>query len=919
MSTQSEAALEDQLLRRLSSLGYSKIKLTDALSLSNFFREQLAKHNNTTFTDAEFKRIMTHLAGGSVFEKAKKLRGKFELPRKNGVKYIEFLNTKEWCKNIYHVTHQLTNRQGRYQNRYDVTILINGLPLVQIELKRRGMEIKKAFNQVVRYKKDSLQHGLFAYIQLFVISNGVNSKYFANNKIMNSEQVFYWTDYENNRITQLDQFADEFLEPCHLSKMITKYTVLHQADKALMVLRPYQFYAAEAILKRVEETVKNGYIWHTTGSGKTLTSFKTSQLLTESDKVNKIIFVVDRKDLDYQTTKEFNYFSEGSVEGTEDTKSLVRQLASENKLVITTIQKLTNAVKKDRHAGTMQKVKDQRVVFIFDECHRSQFGEMHRMITNYFTNHQCFGFTGTPIMAVNASNGRTTRDLFGDRLHQYVIKNAINDGNVLGFSVEYNETFHEKDNIKDLKVEGINRQEVFESTERMECIVDHVLLNHRRKTFNKEFTAIFATPSIAVLIKYYELFKKRNHNLSIATIFSFGINEDPDEERDESSRDKLEEFMQDYNRRFGTNFTTRTADHRGFGRRGHSNDFNAYYVDVAKKVREKKIDILLVVSMFLTGFDSPGLNTLYVDKNLQYHGLIQAYSRTNRILNARKRHGNIVCYRNLKQQTDEAVRLYSDKDAIDIVIMKSYEEYLKDFKKSIEKLMEKYPEVSAIDRLEGETAKKEFVLLFRNILRIKIRLVSFSEYCIDDLGIDEQKLADFTSKYRDLYEGIIFNEKVEQVSILEDLDFEIEMLRRDDINVDYILELLKNLNPEEGSFEKDKQYILQIMDRSPELKSKKELIDQFMMEVMIPGGDVEGDLESFLVKERAKALTELADSEQLDPKKLQQVLEELDFTGRINESLLEEAFRENLGFLDRIKKRDSLLIKIKKIIEKFSF
>ncbi len=916
MSYQSEAALEAILIKTLSANGYSPVKIANIEALELNFREQLEKHNKVSFSDEEFLRIRNHLDGGSIFEKAIKLRDKYELIRDSGTIYVEFINTDEWCKNIFQVTNQITNRSGRYINRYDVTILINGLPLVQIELKRRGMELKEAFNQVVRYKKDSLHVGLFNYIQLFIISNGVNTKYFANNRYMSSKQIFFWTDRENTRYSKLDEFTEQFLEPCHLAKMITRYIVLHHSDRVLMVLRPYQFYAAEAIEKRVEGTANNGYIWHTTGSGKTLTSFKTSQLLTKIDTVDKILFVVDRKDLDYQTTREFNHFSPGAVEGTENTDSLVKQLGSNNKLVITTIQKLTNAVKKDRHRSVMRRVRDKRIIFIYDECHRSQFGDMHTLITGYFTNHQSFGFTGTPIMAENANKGKTTKDIFGDCLHQYVIKDAIDDNNVLGFSVEYFSTFKEHTAIDDYAVEAINKQEVMEHQDRLNIVIDHILSNHHKKTFNREFNAIFAVASIPLLIKYYELLKSRSHNLKIATIFSFGVNEDPDEERDESSRDKLEEFMADYNAEYGTNYTTRSSGPR-FKR--NSNDFNAYYIDVAKKVKERKIDLLIVVNMFLTGFDSKWLNTLYVDKPLKYHGLVQAFSRTNRLNNEKKKHGNIVCFRSLKAEVDKAILLYSNKDALDTVIKKTYWEYLAKFNELLSTLHKNYPILECVDNLSGETEKKDFIELFRNILRFRAILATFSQFTFSDTVIKEQRFEDFTSKYRDLYNEVIHKFEPDKVSILDDIDFEIELLQRSDINVDYIISLLKELNKDDADFARAKEFILTTISNSVHLKSKKKVIEDFIDKILDPSGDVEGDFESYMTEEKRKELIVFTGQEGLDLEKMEQLLDEYDFTGRLDEDMLESSFIKSLGLLQRRAKKESVIKKLTDFMEKYHF
>jgi len=532
--------------------------------------------------------------------------------------------------------------EGSYKNRFDVTILVNGLPLVQIELKRRGLEMKEAFNQIQRYQKHSFWsgHGLFHFLQLFVISNGVNTKYYANNPPKNGKsadfkQTFFWADADNKKISQLQEFAEVFLEKCQLSKIITKYIVLNESEQILMALRPYQYYAVENIVETVKNSENNGYIWHTTGSGKTLTSFKTAQILTQSPEVKKVVFVVDRKDLDFQTIKEFNAFSEGSVDATGNTKKLVQQFGDDTKLIVTTLQKLNTAIMRDKYLSTMEPLKDENMVFIFDECHRSQFGDTHKRITEFFNKVQMFGFTGTPIFADNASKNalgkRTTKDLFGQCLHKYVITDAIRDENVLKFSVEYIRTFKQKDNIVDIDVEAIDTKEVMEADERLEKIVDYIIANHSRKTHAYEFTAMMAVANVPTLIKYYELFRKKLneglHHLRVATIFSYSANEDDEDVAtledempedgqpvNKHSREKLDEYIGDYNETYGTNFST--------------NNFYGYYKDIGKRVKAREVDILLVVNMFLTGFDSKPLNTIYVDKNLKYHGLLQAYSRT---------------------------------------------------------------------------------------------------------------------------------------------------------------------------------------------------------------------------------------------------------------------------------------------------
>jgi type I restriction enzyme R subunit len=526
MTTQSEQQLESALVAQLETLGWEKVTIADEDGLLVNLKSQLEKHNKMLLSDPEFRQVLNKLARGNIFEKAKTLRQpKIDFARDDGTTgYIQLINQIQWCKNQYQVTHQVT-MTGKYTNRYDVTLLVNGLPLVQIELKRRGLDMKEAFNQTNRYHRHSFTagYGLFGYLQLFIISNGVNTKYYANNPVNRRDfkQTFFWADEDNKPIKQLSTFAEDFLEKCHLSKMITKYIVLHESDQLLMALRPYQFYAVEAIINRVVNTQKNGYIWHTTGSGKTLTSFKAAQILTQSPQVHKVVFVVDRKDLDFQTIKEFNSFQEGSVDATNNTKRLVEQFADDTPLIVTTLQKLNTAISSERYLSAMAGLKDKRMVFIFDECHRSQFGETHKRITDYFQNVQMFGFTGTPIFAENAAKNslgkRTTKDLFTECLHKYVITDAIRDENVLKFSVEYIRTVRRKDQVEDIEVEAIDTAEVMEAPARLEKITDYIIANHDRKTHSREFTAIMCVSNIKSLIAYYDLFKAKKeageHNL----------------------------------------------------------------------------------------------------------------------------------------------------------------------------------------------------------------------------------------------------------------------------------------------------------------------------------------------------------------------------------------------------------------------
>lgn len=894
MSKQSEALLEENLIKQLVENQYERVVIKDDKELEQNLKKQLEKHNKTTITDTEFKRILNHLNKGNVFEKAKILRDKFVLPCDDGTtKYIEFLDSEHWCQNLFQVTSQVTV-DGKYKNRYDVTLLINGLPLCQIELKRRGLELKEAFNQTLRYKRHSYSanNALFNYIQLFVISNGVNTKYYANSKLesMNFKQTFFWADKNNKNITNLEEFTNSFLERCHLSKMICKYIVLAEVPKILMVLRPYQFWAVEAIIERVRDTNKNGYIWHTTGSGKTLTSFKTAQILMKLPNVYKVVFVVDRKDLDYQTTKEFNSFSDGSVDGTDNTKALVKQFSDDTKLIVTTIQKLNTAISKKQYLTQMEKIKDKHIVFIFDECHRSQFGETHLSITRFFEKNQMIGFTGTPIFVDNATGNklgkRTTKELFDDCLHKYVITDAINDDNVLKFSVEYVGRYKEKvgsaTNI-DIEVESIDTKELLESQERLEKIVDYILANHARKTHSREFTAMMCVSSVDMLIKYYEAFKAKEHNLKIATIFSYSANEEDkdangtvelddadgsfvDEEHiNVHSREKLDEFIIDYNKMFGSKFSTKD-----------SQSFYNYYNDISKKVKNKEVDILLVVNMFLTGFDSKTLNTLYVDKNLKYHGLIQAFSRTNRILNEQKSQGNIICFRNLKKSTDDAIALFSNKDAKEIILMEPYEDYVITFNEKYELLKAIAPTVDSVNDLVDEEEKLEFVKAFRELLRIKNVLGGFSDFKWSDLKMSEQEFEDYMSKYLDMKPTVTPNS--EKVSILNDVDFELELIHKDEINVTYILKLLAQYKDSENEETRTKQRenITNLLNNNPQLRSKRELIERFINDNLLKidnSDDIEQEFEKFWDEEKEKAFEELCVEENLDNVEVKKVID----------------------------------------------
>lgn len=904
MSTQSEAVLEDNLIKRLSNSGYERIKIRNEEELIANFKVQLERLNKCELTDEEFKKVLLFLDRGSIFDKAKKLRDHFFIDRKDNPFYIKFLNQKDWCKNIFQISNQITMK-GKHKNRYDVTLLINGLPLVQIELKRRGMPLKEAFDQITRYTLHSYK-GLFNYIQIFVVSNGVNTKYFANGlkKDLQYEFTFFWKDEENNNIHSLDEFADTFLEKCNIAKMISKYMVLNESSKTLMVLRAYQKYAVEAVLHQALEIKQNGYVWHTTGSGKTLTSYKVSQLLAEEESIYKVIFVVDRRDLDLQTNKEFNSFCDGCVNTTKHTGVLIKNLTTDGKgkLITTTIQKLSKAVKTAGDKAKLQRIKDKNIILIFDECHRSQFGEMHKSITDFFTNALSFGFTGTPIFAVNSDGTRTTEDIFGKKLHEYVIKDAIADNNVLGFSVDYFGGAKLRD-IQDREVTKINTKEFLESDKRLNQIVDYVIKSYDNKTRNREFNAMFTVSRGGVIHKYYDLFKKKDHDLKIATIFTFKANEDLSES--EHSQDLLDKYMQDYNEMFETNFTT--------------DDFKQYHADVSKRMKNREIDLLLVVDMFLTGFDSKLLNTLYVDKNLQYHGLLQAFSRTNRIINKRKSQGNIVCFTNLKENVDKAIALFSDKDAIGQIILPPYETFVKWFNEDLKRLYSLVLDAAEALELQSEDDKKQFVLIFRDLIRNKNKLDIFTEFSWDDLKIEEQSFNDFKSAYLDIYDQMK-TEVDKGVSVLEDIDFELELLRTDKINVDYILKLLEDWDMNNP---RDKQRIISIMKEHENLRSKIDLIEKFIDERLgnIDSKDttVSEEFDDFMRKERKEEMCKIVEDERLDEKKARQVFEVFEFSGKIDYDLLKESFLEKLKFKERKNKVHTIEFKIKDLFEKFDY
>ncbi len=926
MSTQPEALLENNLIKQLVNLGYASVKIHDGNALVSNLKSQLEAFNSETYSQKEFDAILNHLAKGNVFEKAKILRDRFSFTRENGsspsspteVVYVRFYDSENWNNNLFQVTNQV-QQEGSFLNRYDVTLLVNGLPLVQIELKRRGIEIKEAFNQINRYQRHSFwsNHGLFQYVQLFVISNAVNTKYLANNRLQSVKQTFFWADAQNKNVTDLTAFADAFLNPNQLGKMIAQYVVINETHKVMMVLRPYQFFAAEAIINQVKTSDENAYIWHTTGSGKTLTSFKASQLLMANPDVYKVVFVVDRKDLDYQTMSEFNAFKKGSVDVTDKTSTLVKQLTDDTKLVLTTIQKLNNAIS-SHYQNKITHLKDKKIVFIFDECHRSQFGDTHKKITEFFGKSQLFGFTGTPIFADNASKNelgkRTTKDLFGNCLHKYVITDAIRDQNVLKFGIEYVGKYKQKGNtFIDIEVEDIDKEEVLNSPKRLEKITDYILAYHDQKTFRKDYSALFAVSSIDNAIAYYDLFQKKKaageHDLRVAAIFTYGANEEDEDAQDfmpgdemqlaaepqaaykfSHTRDKLEAYIGDYNKMYNTSFTTKD-----------SQQFENYFKDISKRLKEReketakdedRLDIVIVVNMMLTGFDAKKVNTLYVDKNLKYHGLIQAYSRTNRILGEQKSQGNILSFRNLKFRTDEAITLFSNKEAIEVVTMPSYEDIAKKFDEALAQMLEIAPTYQSVDDLPSELEEVAFVQAFRALMRTVNVLSSFTDFDWEDLPLSEQDFEDYKSKYLDLYDKVKNDHTKQKTSILDDVDFELELIHRDQINVAYILKLLAQLQQTKGGeTAAKKKAIIDMLGGEIQLRSKRELILKFIDEHLPHIKDVdkiEDEFEIYWNDQKVLALHKMCEEEHLDQDQFRALIEAYIYSGQ--EPIREEVF-----------------------------
>lgn len=887
--TETENQLELNLINILEEKKYKKIKIKDENDLLDNFKKQLQKLNNIEFTDREFNHICNHLDKGGIFQKSQILKDRYVVKRDNNKNiYIRFFNSDEFDKNIFQVTNQV-NVKGQKSNRYDVSVLINGLPLVHIELKKRGLAIREAFNQINRYHRDSFPFSrLFMFVQIFVVSNGVNTKYFANNRRQSFENTFYWTDINNVKITKINEFADSFLDREKIIYFIKNFIISFNTSQSLIVARPYQYYAVEEVKNLINKNEGNGYIWHSTGSGKTVTSFKCSQIISEINSVDKVLFVVDRNSLDFHTTTEFNNYDKNVSESVDDTNSLVERFNDKDKLIITTIQKLNSAITKDKFKEKIQNFKNKRVIFLFDECHRSQFGDTHLNIIKFFENSQLIGFTGTPIFSENAFRNirgkKTTSELFGKCLHRYTITDAINDQNVLKFLIEYVKVVDKKDLNEDNQESKI----FYNSTNRINKITDYIINNHKKKTYNRTYVSLMCVESIDTLIKYYKSFNLLKHNLNIASIFTYkqnaedkdadGLDETYSENVNLNNDDKiqnskfLEKIIDDYNKKFKTQLSSNNAK-----------EFTNYSNDISQRVKSGEIDILLVVDMFLTGFDAKNLNTLYVDKYLRFHKLIQAYSRTNRILNKFKKFGNIVNFRNLENETDEAIKLFANKENKDEILMKSYDHYCNLQKKLISMLMEVAPNVDSVDRFTGDQNKIEFINIFKELNKNKNIMEGFLDYKEEDLIIHPQTFENYKSKYLDLYEEYK-TINLEKSVDYKDIDFEIDFIKKQIIDVDYILDLLKNtrnLKNYEAATEKSR--IIDILNKSSnEVKQKNVLLD-FIDKVKPAdkGFSIEEEYFKFANNKKNSLIESICIRENVDMDKFKELIENFNYDKKI--------------------------------------
>lgn len=978
-SYQSETALEKEFIKMLTEQGYDYLTIHDSETLMKNLRKQLEILNSYQFSDNEWTRFFNNSIANKndgIVEKTRKIQEDHiqVLKKDDGTsKNIYLLDKKNIHNNRLQVINQYVENSGNYDNRYDVTILVNGLPLVHVELKRRGVALKEAFNQINRYQRDSFWagSGLYEYIQIFVISNGTNTKYYSNttreshikeqsktrNKSKKTSNSFeftsYWADSNNKVINDLVDFTRTFLSKHTILNILTKYCVF-TSEKLLLVMRPYQIAATERILNKIAVSTNykkmgtidaGGYIWHTTGSGKTLTSFKTAQLATNLDYIDKVLFVVDRKDLDYQTMREYDRFEKGVANGNRSTKILQKQLEdTTSRIIVTTIQKLSEFVKRNPSHPVFQK----HIVLIFDECHRSQFGDMHKMIVKNFKNYHLFGFTGTPIFAKNATNKTnpdfcTTEQAFGDKLHTYTIVDAINDGNVLPFKIDYINTIKKKEGMTDKEVQAINTEEALSSHERVSQVVEYIIEHFDQKTKRNSFydlkgqringfNSMFAVASIPMAKKYYLEFKKqleeKNKNLTIATIYSFAANEEDtsngilDDEGfetdllDQSSREFLDFAIDEYNKKFKTNFSS------------EGNGFQDYYKDLSDRVKKREVDLLIVVNMFLTGFDATTLNTLWVDKNLKQHGLIQAFSRTNRILNSVKSYGNIVCFRNLQEQTNDAIALFGDKDASGIVLLKSYEDYYygyeddkgkqqMGYEERIAMLLQKYP---LGKQIIGEQAKKDFIILMGNILRLRNILSSFDKFKGNEI-LTERDFQDYIGTYTDLYEefkSVKDNDEAE--SIKDDIVFEMELVKQVEVNIDYILMLVAKYHESNCTNKEILGSIDKAIKSSLALRSKKELIDNFISKLNVDT-NVYDDWKKFVKEQKEIDLKNLISEENLNEIETRKFLDnsfrdgQVKTTGTDIEKILPPMRRFGGG--NRAEKKEAITEKVKKFFEKY--
>jgi type I restriction enzyme R subunit len=980
---QSEADLEKAFIKQLQTQAYEYLPLTTEKELIDNLRRQLEMLNDYHFTETEweqfFKNKITNQNSG-IEEKTTIIQEDHIqlLNRDDGtVKNIYLIDKANIHNNRLQVINQYSVDNGQRANRYDVTILVNGLPLVHVEIKKRGVDIKEAFNQINRYNRESFWAGcgLFEYVQLFVISNGTYTKYYSNTtrfthikelgngaikkgkRTSNSfEFTSWWADASNRPIIDLMDFGSTFFAKHTLLNLLTKYCVF-TSDKLLLAMRPYQIVATERILGRINisnnyktfgKIEAGGYIWHTTGSGKTLTSFKTAQLTSKLPFIDKVLFVVDRKDLDYQTMREYDKFEKGAANSNTNTAILKKQLETPNaRIIITTIQKLAILIKNQRN----HLVFGQHIVIIFDECHRSQFGDMHTAITKTFKKYHLFGFTGTPIFALNSSSNsradlRTTEQAFGEKLHTYTIVDAITDKNVLPFRIDYISTMREQENIQDEKVWNIDREKALAAPERISNIVNYIREHFDQKTKRNSFyqlkdrrlagfNSIFAVTSIDVAKKYYAEFKKQmtdlpsDKQLKVATIYSFGVNENDPEidgiiedenledtsKLDQGSRDFLDAAIQDYNKLFKTNFDT------------SSDKFQNYYKDVSQRVKDREIDLLIVVNMFLTGFDATTLNTLWVDKNLRLHGLLQAFSRTNRILNTIKTFGNIVCFRNLEKATNESIALFGDKEAGGVVLLKTFDEYYNGYKKGdkdvrgytslVSELQDNY---QVGEQIIGEQNQKDFIKLYGDILKVRNILTTFDEFTGNEI-LTARDVQDYHSMYINLYNDFRGKNKGDNENVNDDIVFEMELIKQVEINIDYILELIRKYHL--GHL-KDKEIVISIakaIDSSVELRNKKELIDQFI-DSLTPSTNVDDDWHSFVDAKKLEELETIITDENLDK----------DETYKFINNAFRDGFVQSTGTAitkvlppvsrfsptgERTRKRDTVLDKLSAFFNKF--